>query len=490
MRELLLLIAAGMVVGCGCGENGTVGDVDSGDPLLDDPIDLDHPTDPPADPSVNDTDVPDDVGIDEVTDDCPHCCGNAVIDPEEECDDGNDVQWDGCDNCSIVEFLVNTDTVSWQRYSEVAAGSSGQFVVVWEGSDASPTGIDGQAFDASGSPAGPEFQINTTTDGIQRLPSVAMAPDGQFAVTWYGTDDGHETGVFRQLYGATHLPVGSELQVNTYIEYRQEAASVAMASDGRFVVVWESEYQEGAGDDGRGIYGQLYNNMGSAVGSEFHVNTYTTSPQTQASVAMASDGSFVVTWSSDGQDGDMYGVHGQRFDSGGAPDGSEFQVNTYIVGDQVISSVAMAPDGRFVIVWTSSEQDGDDFGIFAQLYDATGTATGSEFQVNTHTALDQMWPSVSMASDGRFVVAWQSFFQDGSGDGIYAQRFDATGTPLGPEFQVNTFTPQGQEHPSVAMVPDGRFIVTWSSDDQDAPGWGIFAQRFDASGNPLGALPW
>jgi hypothetical protein len=40
------------------------------------------------------------------------------------------------------------------------------------------------------------------------------------------------------------------------------------------------------------------------------------------------------------------------------------------------------------------------------------------------------------------------------------------------------------------MIPDGRLIVAWQSYLQDGAMSGIFAQRFDSSGNPLGTLPW
>ena len=47
-----------------------------------------------------------------------------------------------------------------------------------------------------------------------------------------------------------------------------------------------------------------------------------------------------------------------------------------------------------------------------------------------------------MASDssGNFVVVWMSDSQDGSSDGVFGQRYASSGTPLGPEFRVNTYT--------------------------------------------------
>ncbi|MGH7822427.1 MAG: hypothetical protein ACREQ9_21900, partial [Candidatus Binatia bacterium] len=50
------------------------------------------------------------------------------------------------------------------------------------------------------------------------------------------------------------------------------------------------------------------------AGAKFRVNSFTTSPQDQASVGSDANGNFVVVWSSSGdQDGSGTAVIGQRF---------------------------------------------------------------------------------------------------------------------------------------------------------------------------------
>ena len=48
---------------------------------------------------------------------------------------------------------------------------------------------------------------------------------------------------------------------------------------------------------------------------------------------------------------------------------------------------------------------------------------------------------------------------DGSSSGIVGRRFDGAGTPLGGEFQVNTFTTGYQVTPAVAADGAGNFVV-------------------------------
>ena len=73
-----------------------------------------------------------------------------------------------------------------------------------------------------------------------------------------------------------------------------------------------------------------------------------------------------------------------------------FRVNTTTTKEQVHASVAMDDAGNFVIVWSSKDQDGDNWGIYAQRYNAAGVTQGSEFRVNSYTAKEQLGPSVAM----------------------------------------------------------------------------------------------
>jgi hypothetical protein len=377
------------------------------------------------------------------------------------------------------EFLVNTYTTSRQQASTVAMDSDGDFVVVWQSGgsqDGSGAGVYAQRYNSSGVAQGSEFKVNSYTTAYQSSPSVAMDSDGDFVVVWgSNSQDGSGYGIYGQRYNASGVAQGSEFGVNSYTTSNQQLPSVAMDSDGDFVVVWESTIQDGSN---YGIYGQRYNASGVAQGSEFIVNSYTTSNQRVPSVAMDNDGDFVVTWQSDGQDGSGAGVYGQRYNASGVAQGSEFLVNTYTTNNQGPPSVATDSDGDFVVVWESYGQDGSYYGIYGQRYNAAGVVQGSEFLVNTETSDHQRFSSVAMDSDGDFVVVWQSNGQDGSNYGIYSQRYNASGVAQGSEFMVNSYTTSNQQFPSAAMEADGDFVVTWQSDGQDGSGYGVYAQRY------------
>jgi VCBS repeat-containing protein len=376
------------------------------------------------------------------------------------------------------EFLVNTETAFDQLEPTVTALSDGGFVVTWMAvsQDGSGWGIFAQRYTVAGVATGSEFRVNTTTAGDQSSPTVAALSDGGFIVSWNSwSQDGSLWGVYAQRYEASGAATGSEFLVNTETANHQYFATIAALSDGGFVISWNSVNQDGSGD---GVYAQRYNAAGVATGGEFQVNTTTTSEQYAPTIVALNDGGFIVSWTSEFQDGSEFGIYAQRYTAAGAATGGEFQVNTFTAGQQYLPSIAALDDGGFVVSWMSFGQDGSDWGIYAQRYDAAGSAAGGEFRANTVTSGSQANPAISALSDGGFVVSWNSVGQDGSGYGVYAQRYSAAGVPEGGEFQVNTATAGNQSGPTITTLGDGGFVVSWISDGQDGSGYGVYAQMF------------
>jgi predicted Zn-dependent protease len=287
--------------------------------------------------------------------------------------------------------------------------------------------------------------------------------------------------------------------------FAETAQAVAVDAAGNSVVTWSSYGQDG---DGWGVYAQRFDAYGHAIGSEFRVNTRTAGDQERSAVAMNASGAFVVTWSSYGQDGDGWGIYGQRFDAAGNRVGGEFRINTTTAGDQDFSSVGMDTAGNFVVTWSShapsdgisvagvsllsngsllslgssstSTQDTDGWSVLGQRFTYQGSAAGSEFQINTTTTGDQEYATVAMNGSGAFVVTWSSYGQDGSGWGVYARQYAANGSALTGEFRVNGTTADDQQFSRIAMDAAGDFVITWSSHSL-SNGWDVYARRFNAS---------
>jgi Ca2+-binding RTX toxin-like protein len=327
-----------------------------------------------------------------------------------------------------------------------------------------------------------EFQVNTYTSNNQSNSTVAIDADGDFVISWQSFgQDGSGYGIYAQRYNSAGVAQGNEFKVNTSANNDQSNSTVAIDTNGNFVISWQSLGQDGSG---YGIYAQRYNSAGVAQGNEFKVNTSASNDQSNSTVAIDTNGNFVISWQSLDQDGSGYGIYAQRYNSAGVAQGNEFKVNTTTSKSQLNPTIAMDSDGDFVISWQSLSQDGSGYGIYAQRYNSAGVAQGNEFKVNTTTSNDQKNPVVAMDLSGDFVISWTSYGQDGSYDGIYAQRYNSAGVAQRGEFKVNTFTTSYQKNPAVAMDADGDFIISWQSLGQDGSSDGIYAQLYKSGVPP------
>jgi hypothetical protein len=188
-----------------------------------------------------------------------------------------------------------------------------------------------------------------------------------------------------------------------------------MDAGGNFAVVWMQDKSSNS------IMGRLYKADGSAKTEPFEISTIRFSSVTQPSISMSRQGQFVVTWDGDPELARLDDIHARMYDSNGTAIGEQFIVNTTIEGPQQNPEVAINHRGRFIIVWDIKiDPDINEREIFAQRYDGTGRPLGQEFQVNTYIEGDQKRPAVAMIEGSKFITAWQSYGQDGSGYGVFA----------------------------------------------------------------------
>lgn len=368
-----------------------------------------------------------------------------------------------------------------------------------------------------------EYVVNQETSGDQVHPQTAALAGGGYVITWMSDgQDGSGYGVYARVMAANGVPVGDTFRVNTTTTGAQDHAQVTGLADGGFVVVWDSY---GSPEDVvYDVHGQRFNASGQAVGSEFIVNSpYRWDPQWFPAVTATSDGGFVAAWSSFFQDRDDYAIVAQRFDAQGAMVGDQFIVNSDARGEQTgpfllttrgnaaaqqaldqasqdpnapqqAQADPTAQDG-FWCVWRSLVQDGSGWGIFARRYATDGTPQGDQFQVNTHTDGNQLYPNAIQLADGSLVIAWNSDDSAGNHTGIWARKFSVLGEPQGAEFQLNTSANtynlfngsgtdvvSGQRHINLLALADGGFMGAWNAWNQDGSAWGQVARSFEADG--------
>ncbi len=352
----------------------------------------------------------------------------------------------------------------------------------------------------------------------QRFATVACDGDGDFVVTWTNIDSAtgnagnadvyarhfNSMGLLKGVYSdpatgkyvviadtLAMIDYGDAFQVNDYTVRDQKWSKVAMDSQGDFIITWSSYNEEDSqGGTGFGVYAKRYNSSGSALGTEFRVNITTAGNQQNSSVALADNGRFMIVWQSD-QNGGQYDIFGRLYHPDGTPGETtltgEYQLNVTTSGSQLYPDVAIDPSGaNIVVVWQSAGQDGSGWGIYEtrfQVFDFSTVypypyllllpTSFADLLVNTTTTGDQMYPSLSMARDGTFTVAWcgignQSVQSDTSGYGVFYQRFgvydpiNLLENPIQGEMRANTATTGNQWIPSIGTDAVGNLVILYT----------------------------
>jgi len=415
------------------------------------------------------------------------CINGKCPEPGQECDDGNDVDWDGCTNGQITEFQVNTVAKNYQHRPDVGFLSDGQFVVVWDGfgeyaQDEVFSEIHGRVFAPDSDEPSEEFQVNSWTLDQQEVPKVSCLPGGRFVVVWGSyKQDGDSYGVVGQCFTEDGTKTGSEFPVNTYTENAQSSARVASLSNDRFVVVWRSYEQDGSN---YGVFGRFFNSEDCTPdGGEFQVNAVSFGYQSAPFVASRGSAGFVATWTGGDVDKNVYG---KLYDNEGLVILSDFVMNTYQNSSQSSSCLTPLSDGGFLALWSSFGQDGDGSGIFSQTFDQNGQKTGQELGVNKSTSGDQKQPAAATDPSGRTMIVWTGQYVASTPHDVFALVLDPQGQVVVDEFQVNIQGTDNQTNSCVAASSNGGFVVVWES-NQQVPilSKDVFAQRFDSEGSRL-----
>ncbi len=275
------------------------------------------------------------------------------------------------------EVHVSTATAGDQYSVRATTLPDGGWVVTWESDDVSAYGVFSQRFAADGTPIGGETQVNDFTISSQYQQDVIALADGGYLVTWAS---------FFQDYVQYGAPALADYGV--YAQ-RYNAAGQAVLQDGTTLGV-----------------------------DSFRIATTTVDNQEKPRVCALSNGGFAIAWHDSGSlDGAAHGTFFKTFDAAGNESTLEIQVNTTVAGDQWQPAIAQLSDGSIFVVWSANNsQDGDGFGIFGQKFALDGTRIGEEYQINSNVPSDQSFPEIQALADGTFVIAWQT--QVGGGNNV------------------------------------------------------------------------
>lgn len=251
--------------------------------------------------------------------------------------------------------------------------------------------------------SGDEALVNTVTQSFQQVPKITRLNSGGYVVVWTGTDT-NNSGVMAQIYDADGLKVGGEFQVNiTSTSGAQRVESVAATPNGGFVAVYATTNEQ--------IKAQRFDSSGAPLGSELSVAALNSNHWNRdASVTVLTNGVMIVTWMKhDFVPGPNNGSHifAKAFNAAtGAALSGEFRIDSSGATGAVQStpSVTALASGGWVATWVNAV--GFDTDIVGQVFAANGTKVGGEFTVNSNLLGHQTTPSITALTGGGFAIAW------------------------------------------------------------------------------------
>lgn len=316
------------------------------------------------------------------------------------------------------EWFVGFDVI------DVAVSGSGSYAVLRSASDGSGRGVFVAVYNRAGSVIVPEFRVNDATAGDQSGRAIAMNSNGQFAVTW-SQPAGFGRDIFVKRYQANGAPVAPAQLVRT-TPASSIMTDVAIDGQGNFVVTWDEVVPN---TDNYDVFARRYASSGFALAPGFKVNTFSTSVQVSPRIAMSSTGAFAIVWDSWG--GANWSVRGQRYSAGGSPLGAEFQANVQTTASQGASGVAMASNGSFVVTWTEDNRSIDPTAqvqVLARGYGADGVPSGAPFVVSAAApGVRSSNAQIGMDPDGNALVGWWRYDPASAQIDVYARRYMPVG---------------------------------------------------------------
>jgi hypothetical protein len=400
-------------------------------------------------------------------------------------------------------FQVNLGAQGSQLDVDVAQDTAGDTVFVWTDENTVPKSVQARVFDPSGTPLGFSFIVGLESQPISH-PRVAMTPLGEFTVVW-----GNPRTIFVRRFDRLGRPLGSVNSTRQLSPDFVRSPDVAVDAAGNAVVVWSvSRF------DGDLILLQRFNAANEAPGLgglPEVVNQNSVNGRDKPRVALDAAGDILVSWD-DYRTGNLPDVWARRFDgpthawapelrinpsvpglqqgsvpllyperdgavvysdlsegslrvrrldAAGSPDGDSIQLGYLGNVDIFTPDAAAGPDRTALVVWQK-----DDGLVHAGFFDPSWHPLGGEFLLSSFTDDLELAPVVAAGGSGSFAAAWASggansgYFpelppplqdgRDGSGLGVFAQRFQAPACATGSE---------------VLCLDGGRFLasVRWKN---------------------------
>jgi VCBS repeat-containing protein len=325
-----------------------------------------------------------------------------------------------------------------------------------------------QGFAANGARLGGEVFVHAPSPGDQEAPKLVSLAGDRVLVTWqseeassYG-DGSFLVGRLVGLQDLSLVPLTGEIRLTptlapegeTVLPTVESRGAIALPGGG-FVQAWAwTERESGF----VGVLHQVFDDDGQPLGPPVLANgsgtgRFSAAPTASLAIAALDGGRFVSAWQTVDPDQPLAM---RIFHPDGSPVGNTiFPAST---GEPSDLQLLALDNGDFVIAWWDAEA----LRIAGRVYAANGAPEGALFVIDPGGDVPQSEPRLARSADGGFVLAWTA----GGGErglDIYAQAFDANGTARGAPAPLNLGQDANQSSAELISLLDGQLAATWLS---------------------------
>jgi hypothetical protein len=408
---------------------------------------------------------------------CDDTCGNGFIGDQESCEDGNEIDWDGCTNCEISEFLVLGQEGG---YSDVDMNSSGQSVIVYQvtGDDNYPD-VYAVQLDPFGYPTSNPFQVNLS-EGIchSRYPRVSINDDGSYIVAWV-FDTTTWGAVYYRRFLSDNTPIDdTDKMVVSSTANKLNTVDALLNDNGAHKVAWHHNDWTTAS-----INITQYDSDGSEINTYNATSGYMTGAG-RGGVDFGPNDSFLATFViGNTENGYFTDVLIRVFDLAAGEVLFETMVNDNLEHVQADPVGRYLSNGNIVVGW----QDYDTNHVYAKIFDQDYDDLSGYIQVDNSENLKSYYIKIAPLANGSFAASWTDEDPTESNDVSHA-LFDASGVKLTEDLRTNVHLTSSQLSSFLVSNGDSLLLSIWLSWGQgtDCTEYCMFGQRIDSEGALLG----
>lgn len=300
----------------------------------------------------------------------------------------------------------------------------GNFVILFTAPDGSGNGIFASIYGPSGQIKSRNIRLNRTTLGNQISPFVSTGSDGGFIAAWHSVS-GTQVSILVRRFSADGVPLSDEIIVSS-ARKSQAISGLSLSKSGTIFVTW-TNFETPMPS----IRMRRFNSSGLPLGAEMTVNTAEGDLAVGGVSSVSPDDQLVVVWGSQAKSDSKWRIYAQLIDRYGTRQGPPFRVDSAHMDYEPTPKVAMAADGSFVVTWqvdNRSRFPSQSPGIFARHFLVDKNPSSSEFVVSDTDFGFATFPTISSDPAGNFRISWREYSTD-SGVDVATRQFRARHLP-------------------------------------------------------------